>query len=180
MKLLQNKRNLLVLILAILVFSSALLFRHNVNAVGTKKVASYYVNNGSGSVYWHSQGATLTKDYYIWTDWKKSNGPTYIVMCKRSNPKSCTRSGKKDYGHASTLHHKWGTDYFLIKAGSTIEGCWSISKKKEVSTSNCKALKNELKIGNPDTAIIFLEVTVIHQAEITSHYTLVASKKSKT
>ena len=108
-------------------------------AVGTSPTkAKYYVNNGSGSVGWHSQGATLTKDYYIWTDWKKSAGPTTIVMCKRSNPKSCWRSSSKSYGHAGTLWHRWGSDYFLVKDVSTNRACWSISKKKTVSKSYCK------------------------------------------
>ena len=120
-----------------------------VSAVSTSKTgANYYVNNGTGNVGWHSQGATMTKDYWIWTDWKKSNGPTYIVMCKRSKPSNCSRSGAKNYGHASTLYHKWGTDYFLIKEKSDVKACWSISKKKEISTSKCNSLKNEFKIGN--------------------------------
>lgn len=117
-------------------------FTHPVAAeeVKTKATgAKYYVNNGKGSTDWHSQGATMTKEYYIWTDWKKSSGPTTIVMCKRSNPTNCWRSSQKSYGHASTLWHNWGSDYFLIKEKSTVHACWSISKKQEVDKKYCNS-----------------------------------------
>lgn len=117
------------------------------HAVGISKVADYKVNNGTGNTGWHSQGATMTKDYYIWTDWKKSNGPTYIVMCQRSNPSNCWRSKKYDYGHASTLYHRWGTDYFIVKAVKDVKACWSISQKKEVAKSKCSSLTSDIKIG---------------------------------
>ena len=89
----------------------------------------------------------MSKDYYIWTDWKKTDGPTVIVMCKRSKPSDCWRSKSYNYGHASTLYHRWGTDYFIVKAVKDVKACWSISKKKPVSKSKCDGLTADIKIG---------------------------------
>lgn len=147
MEILRNKKSLLTLFLLSTVFG-ALFLALPTHAVSITKVLDRKVNNGTGNTGWHSQGATMSKDYYIWTDWKKSNGPTHIVFCKRSGDKSCWRSPKSyDYDHASTLYHRWGTDYFFVKAVDKVKGCWSIKNKKPVSMSYCQDSIKDIKIG---------------------------------
>ena len=148
MRILRNKLSLISLLFLVLSFFGAVLLSPSTHAVDITKVLDRKVHNGSGNTGWHSQGATMSKDYYIWTDWQKTNGPTHIVMCKRSNPNSCWRSSKSyDYDHASTLYHRWGTDIFMVKAVDKVKGCWSISQKKPIALSKCDDIKKDIKIG---------------------------------
>ena len=88
---------------------------------------------------WYSQGATLTKKYYIFTEWNKNTSRTRIVMCKRSNSSKCVKSSQYSYGHANSLYHQWNTDNFLVYGSSNSkQSCWSISKRKPVKNiSTC-------------------------------------------
>ena len=99
--------------------------------------AKYYVGNGTGSFDYHSQGATITRDYYIFTDWLKPNGPATIVKCKRIKSSSCTRSGTRNYEHANTMQYNWGRDYFWVYNWSSgyKKHCLKISNLKETKSN---------------------------------------------
>lgn len=131
----------------VLCFCSCQLNSYQVYAAGTEnaKITKVGVRHymPETSVYhpgpWYSQGATLSKKYYIYTEWNKNNNLTKIVMCKRSNSSSCTRSSQHGYGHANSLYHQWGTNHFLVYgSGNSRMACWDISKKKPTkSIASC-------------------------------------------
>ena len=102
------------------------------------KIADYSIKKP-----WWTQGATMTKDYYIFTEsqlekYVGKNPSTKLVRCKRSNPHSCVKSKSYKWGHILTLLHKWDTDYFLVRSDYGVNSaCWSVSQFKKVSMNNC-------------------------------------------
>lgn len=88
------------------------------------------------------QGATMTKDYYIYTDWSCDGCKTNLIKCTRSQPSKCSTLASGYYGHASTVYHEWGSDTVTvvgngdqnyrnacinINSGKTVSGCKKIT-----------------------------------------------------
>ncbi|MBR3122503.1 hypothetical protein IKF28_03640 [Candidatus Saccharibacteria bacterium] len=103
------------------------------------------------SIHGHSQGSTITKDYFIYTDHRNDNA-TSILRCKRKGSKTsgCKTIVKtKDLDHANALDHVWGSNYFAVYDGycnphsnsSCVEGCYTLNGKS-VSKSKCKQRAN--------------------------------------
>ncbi len=101
-----------------------------------------------------SQGATLTKDYYIFTDWYNDNSVVGIFKCSRSGKnknqeytatKSCEQRRDKEtmkYGHASSLHYTPGASAFQLVANANYNPpyqtwCISVKTLKHTSMNNC-------------------------------------------
>ena len=121
------------LIFLILFFSFFLAF---VNTSPTH--ASNATKKASFSISGWSQGATLTKDYYVYTDW---NGSSFVVKrCKRSSTSSCKTSSRLS-GKPSSLYHEWDTGFFqaILKENKGWY-CIKLSSMKQVSKSNCGSL----------------------------------------
>ncbi|MBR0460568.1 hypothetical protein IJI91_01075 [Candidatus Saccharibacteria bacterium] len=72
------------------------------------KVKSFKIHNRT------SQGATLTKEYYVWSDWPSNSGVTSIYKCKRSGCKTPTKIASGHFEHAAALYNKWGSDNIQI------------------------------------------------------------------
>ncbi len=81
----------------------------------------------------HSQGATITKKYFIFTALDGSNY-TRIYRCNRNGTSisNCKVITGGYFGHANVIDHEWGSNYFRVEGG----GCYDLSGKK-VSTSKC-------------------------------------------
>lgn len=109
------------------------------------------------SISCHSQGATITKDYFIYTDWCSDNKKTTIYRCKRNGTSisNCKKIVKAVLGHANALNHVWGTNYFSVFDGwcnpksnsDCMKGCYNLSGNK-VSNSNCNVLPDNGKVRN--------------------------------
>lgn len=100
----------------------------------------------------HSQGATITKDYFIYTDYTSNNSATKIYRCKRSGTSvsNCKKLFSANLQHANALEHHWGTDYFWVFGGDCNpksgdcrkkgrEWCYNLDGKRQSDTSKCGA-----------------------------------------
>ena len=135
--LLQNKIKLLCPVIAIFLPIISLFFDNSfVSAV---------------SIHGHSQGATITEKYFIYTD-HKSESATSILRCDRSGAtvKNCkTIVTTTNLGHANALDYVWGSNFFAVYDGSCnprndsgcVKGCYNLNGKP-VSKSNCKERAN--------------------------------------
>lgn len=101
--------------------------------------ASKVSKKATFSVYTHSQGATLTKDYYVFTSWNKNKNNFVVKRCKRSKTSSC-KSTKTVSGKPSSMYHEWGTAQAqaILKENS---GCYriQISNMKVSSKQSCSS-----------------------------------------
>ena len=84
------------------------------------------------------QGATITKNYFIYTDWGCDTCKTNLIACKRSQPSNCKTLASGDWGHASTVYHKWGSKTVtVVENGSKSQQyenhCINIKTGEEVS-----------------------------------------------
>ena len=91
----------------------------------------------------HAQGATITKNYFIFAA-LKSNNKTNVYRCNRSGAsvskcKVIIRNGS--FGHANVIDHKWGSNYFRVEGGN----CYSLTGKK---ASSSKCIKNPANWSN--------------------------------
>ena len=79
----------------------------------------------------YSQGAVITQDYYIFTEWSGSSFK--VTRCNRSNGGSCKSTGYYS-GKPSSMYYEWGSNYaqaILKKAESKV--CINITTMKEES-----------------------------------------------
>ena len=101
--------------------------------------ASEVSKKATFSVYTHSQGATLTKDYYVFTSWNKNNNTFVVKRCKRSKTSSC-KSSKSLSGKPSSMYYNWGEAQVqaVLKENS---GCYriQISSMKASSRHSCSS-----------------------------------------
>ena len=98
----------------------------------------------------HSQGATITKDSFLYTD-RCSNSKVKIYKCNRKGTQisNCKKITQGAFKHANALDHKWGSDYFWIldsggkkkisKSGH--HWCYSLTGEK-ASSSKCGSIPN--------------------------------------
>ncbi|MBR2997432.1 hypothetical protein IKF33_03325 [Candidatus Saccharibacteria bacterium] len=102
----------------------------------------------------HSQGATITKNYFIYTIHPSDNDIT-LYRCSRSGDKisnDCKKingkkNGDKKLGHGNVLDHEWGSNYFWVfDSGSAKRKkhrwCFDLSGN-QVSQSNCYKVTTE-------------------------------------
>ena len=96
------------------------------------------------------QGATVTKQYYIYTDWSCDGCKTNLIRCKRSNPSSCDTLASGYYGHASTIYHEWGTNTItVVENGSQGYENHCINVNTGKTASGCKKM-DPSGLGNAD------------------------------
>lgn len=98
----------------------------------------------------HSQGATITKDYFLYTD-RCSDSKVKIYKCNRKGTQisNCRKITQGAFKHANVLEHKWGSNYFwVLDSGgkSTISKsghhwCYSLSGKS-ADDSDCGGIPN--------------------------------------
>lgn len=90
----------------------------------------------------HSQGATITKKYFIYTV-LDDDGYTAIYRCNRNgtNISGCKSIAGGNFGHANVIDHEWGSNYFRVEGG----GCFTLSGK---SASSSKCLSNPANWSN--------------------------------
>ena len=83
------------------------------------------------------QGATLTRQYYVFTNWNRGSSFT-VTRCDRPSGKNCKTSASFDSGKPSSMYHVWGTNYVqatLKQAKGMV--CIDLSTMKKTSDSNC-------------------------------------------
>lgn len=133
-------------LIAILAFSlvSAGFFVAPTYAGDVTKVKTFSVSG-------YSQGATLTSDYYIYTEWSGSS--FRFVRCNRSNGGDCERSNyfsKKP----SSMYYKWGSEYAqaIVSVSGEMVGhvCIKISNMKE-APGKCGGMLNSDGLNNGDS-----------------------------
>ena len=83
-----------------------------------------------------SQGAVLTKNYYVYTDW--SGNSFKVIRCDRSDGGNC-KSSATFSGKPSSMYHKWGTDYAqaILKKSS---GMYCIKLSTMEKSSGCGSM----------------------------------------
>ena len=101
----------------------------------------------------HTQGGSITEDYFIYTWWCGDESDTKIYRCDRSGTKftGCKviehgKNGK--YKHANAIQYQWGSKHFWLfgpKSGnprkSSLKWCFDLSGNK-VSNSKCGSIPN--------------------------------------
>ena len=109
------------------------LFSQPTHAANVSKEKSFSISG-------YSQGATLTKDYYVFTEWNKGANVFKVTRCKRSNAKSC-KSTSYYNGKPASMYHKWGTDYAqaILRENSGMY-CFKISSMEKVSDKKCGSM----------------------------------------
>lgn len=95
----------------------------------------------------HSQGATITKNYFLYTDWPHNDrGVTDIYKCRRSGTQvsGCRKITSGNFRHANVLGHKWGTNYFAVfNVGNPKNATWwcfDLNGRKVSNKEMCKPL----------------------------------------
>lgn len=104
----------------------------------------------------NSQGSTITRDYFFFTDWSEGNNGVDIYKCNRSGTdiSDCNKivSNKKKYKHANVLQHIWGSNYFWVfDEGNPSNGAskWCLDfSGKEVDNTNCGSIPNNNDINS--------------------------------
>lgn len=92
-----------------------------------------------------SLGATITKNYFIYTDRYKSNNKIYvdIYRCNRNGTSlsNCKRiMTKQNFGGASVLETTWDSNYVWVFDSVNLKGkrwCIDITNGKTVNNSKC-------------------------------------------
>ncbi len=84
----------------------------------------------------HSQGATITRNYFIYTA-LGTNNRTTVYRCNRSGDyisgcRAIITNG--NFGHANVIDHEWGTNYFRVEGG----GCYNLAGRR-AADSKCKS-----------------------------------------
>ncbi len=127
MKRLQN--NIFAKLLLGLMLCIPAIFAPTVYADNVQNVKTFSVNG------W-SQGAVLTKKYYVYTDW--SGNSFKVIRCDRSDGGNC-KSSATFSGKPSSMYHKWGTDYAqaILKKSS---GMYCIKLSTMEKSSGCGSM----------------------------------------
>ena len=127
MKRLQN--NIFAKLLLGLMLCIPAIFAPTVYADNVQNVKTFSVNG------W-SQGAVLTKNYYVYTDW--SGNSFKVIRCDRSDGGNC-KSSATFSGKPSSMYHKWGTDYAqaILKKSS---GMYCIKLSTMEKSSGCGSM----------------------------------------
>ena len=105
-----------------------------------------YAAKHSAPVSCHTQGATITKDYFLYTDWCGDDDVTTIFRCDRdeTNISNCRKMVEGKFRHANVLYHVWDNDYFWVfDSGSPRKSgkawCYSLDGRK-INNSECGTL----------------------------------------
>ncbi|MDO5475399.1 MAG: hypothetical protein Q4F61_03400 [Candidatus Saccharibacteria bacterium] len=100
-----------------------------------------------------TQGATITKKYFIYTETVKSDGSEYARLhrCKWPSFSSCDKTVKAKVNHANILDAKWGSNYFWVldtRNHKTPRHHWCFDSEtmKQVSDSKCGEMLPERNI----------------------------------
>ncbi len=111
-------------IISLLAFLFSACFTSSTYAAGATKVKKFSVSG------W-SQGAVLTPQYYVFTEW---NGSSFkVTRCNRPNGKGCKSSGTYS-GKPSSMYYSWGSNYAqAIKKENSGMVCINLSTMKEES-----------------------------------------------
>ena len=86
------------------------------------------------------QGATLTRQYYVYTNWNRGSSFS-VTRCNRSNGGNCKTSKTFNVGKPSSMYHVWGTNYAqatLKKASGMV--CIDLSTMEKTNDSNCGSI----------------------------------------
>lgn len=95
-----------------------------------------------------AQGATITKNYFLYADWCGDNSKSYIMRCSRSGTSiwGCKSIASGYFRHANVLDGKWGSNYYWVlnsgrarKAGHQ-HWCLDIRSGQQVGAKNCDIL----------------------------------------
>ena len=85
----------------------------------------------------HTQGATVTKKYFLYTDWCGDGNATKIYRCDRAGTSisNCRKIVEGKFLHANVLYHVWDSNYFWIfDSGSPRKSgnawCYNLNGKK--------------------------------------------------
>lgn len=98
-----------------------------------------------------SQGASITQNNFIFTDWTKGDNGVDVYICNRSGKdfSGCKKIiSDKDLEHANVIQNEWGSQYFWVfdegnAAKNAKKWCFDFSGNK-VNNSNCgKIPRNE-------------------------------------
>lgn len=105
-----KKSHLLIITTFLVSLFFSTLATSNVSADSLRKIFTVPVHA--------AQGATMTKNYFLYT-YKNKDNDVDIIRCKRSgdsiNESSCKRIIKHgEFKHANVLDHEWGSNYFWI------------------------------------------------------------------
>lgn len=97
----------------------------------------------------HSQGATITKDYFIYTVVNDVGGGQRadVFRCNRNgldiNESSCKKIASGIPGHANVIEHKWGSNYFSVEVSSESNRCYCYTLDgNKVDSSFCGKLNH--------------------------------------
>lgn len=86
----------------------------------------------------HVQGATLTRQYYVYTDWTRGTSTFSVTRCDRPSGKNCKSTSDFHIGKPASMYHVWGTNYVqAITSEAANMACIDLSTMKETSQSNC-------------------------------------------
>ena len=133
----NNYRRIITLGIVFLCLAVNIIASHSTSAVNYQTIDSSQLTElFSDSLSRSLQGATITKNYYIYTDWSCDGCKTNLIACKRSQPSSCKTLASGYWGHASTVYHKWGSNTVTV-VGNGNQGyanhCINLNTGKEVS-----------------------------------------------
>lgn len=133
----NNYRRIITLGIVFLCLAVNIIASHSTSAVNYQTIDSSQLTElFSDSLSRSLQGATITKTYYIYTDWSCDGCKTNLIACKRSQPSSCKTLASGYWGHASTVYHKWGSNTVTV-VGNGNQGyanhCINLNTGKEVS-----------------------------------------------
>ena len=97
----------------------------------------------------NSQGASITQNNFIFTDWSEGDNGVDVYICNRSGKdfSGCKKIiSNKDLEHANVIQNEWGSQYFWVfDEGNPKNGakkwCFDFSGK-EAKKSNCGSIPN--------------------------------------
>ena len=136
--------NILVVILLSFFFSTYL--TSTTHAATMTKDKTFNISGYSNPVV---QGATLTKQYYVYTNWDRGSSFT-VTRCNRPNGDNCKTSPSFNSGKPSSMYHVWGSNYVqatLKQAKGMV--CIDLSTMNKTSDSNCGSILSSSGLSKP-------------------------------
>ena len=93
----------------------------------------------------NSQGASITQNNFIFTDWSEGDKGVDVYICNRSGKdfSGCKKIiSNKDLEHANVIQNEWGSQYFWVfdegnPANGAKKWCFDFSGKEAKSSKNC-------------------------------------------